>query len=134
MEVHPDGTEVAVGCATIDLVYLGLDDDSSYQNCCEFMAVALGVRGLARKGVRDVGVRIRGDSMSALCWAEKEAFHSDLVGNAAMVFVAGNIRCHIEVVTREHWSAKWNWRADLLSRKGTKEGLLRADSQVGVDG
>jgi hypothetical protein len=134
IQVQPDGTEVAVGCAAIDLRHLGLDEDSSYQNCCEFMAVALGVRGLAQRGVREVGVRIRGDSMSALCWAEKEAFHSDLVGNAAMVFVAGNVRCQIEVVARDHWPAWWNWRTDFLSREGTRAELLRLDNLVGRDG
>jgi hypothetical protein len=130
LRVMPDGSEVAVGCFAVNLEHLGMGMDSSFQNCCEFMAVTLGVRGLAQRGVQGVGVHIRGDSMSALCWADKEAFHSDLVGNASMVFVAGNIRSKIEVVRREHWPAARNHRADHLSRGGTRSSLLELDRAV----
>jgi hypothetical protein len=56
--------------------------------------------------------------------------NSDLVSNAAMVYVAANIRNRIEVVKREHWPAARNHRTDHLSQKGTRRSLLKLDSLV----
>ena len=40
--------------------------DSSYQNACEFIAVLLAVLALAQLGVRDVSIRLCGDSITSL--------------------------------------------------------------------
>jgi hypothetical protein len=54
--------------------------------------------------------------MSALSWVETMKFRSDLVGNAASVFVLQNILVEVEVVGTKHIPAEENWRTDGLSR------------------
>jgi hypothetical protein len=111
------GVEVPVGGAAVDLLPLSFGADASYQNTAEFIAALLGVRGLKLIGVEGpCPILFRGDSISALSWVETMKFRSDLVGNAASVFVLQNILLEVEVVGTEHLPAEKNWRTDGLSR------------------
>ena len=44
--------EVLLGCCADDITSLGFGTDASYQNTAEFIAAALGVKGLAAFGLR----------------------------------------------------------------------------------
>ena len=123
--------ERAVGCCGLDISWMGLKE-SNYQNTVEFLAGMLGIRELARRGHRNICVRFRGDSFSALSWSRKDAFRSDLVGNAAIAYVVTKWRSGIEVGSTMHLPHKdiydWNWRTDWLSRGRTREEVLWQDA------
>lgn len=123
--------ERAVGCCGLDISWMGLDA-SDYQNTVEFLAGMLGIRELARRGHKNICVRFRGDSFSALAWSRKDAFRSDLVGNAAIAYVVAKWRSGIEVGSTMHLPHKdeydWNWRTDWLSRGRTREEVLWHDA------
>jgi hypothetical protein len=122
------GVEVPVGGAAVDLLPLAFGTDASHQNTAEFIAALLGVRGLKLLGVDGpCPVLFRGDSISALSWVETMKFRSDLVGNAASVFVLQNILLEVEVVGTEHLPAEKNWRADGLSRDRSLRDIANMD-------
>jgi hypothetical protein len=127
-EINALGVEVPVGGAAVDLLPLAFGSDASHQNTAEFIAAILGVRGLKRLGVTGpCAVSFRGDSMTALSWVETMKFRSDLVGNAASVFVLQNILLEVEVVSTEHIEAAKNWRTDWLSRGKSLVDIARRD-------
>ena len=140
-EVSAAGVETAVGCASIDIGFLELRkwadahglQASGYQNTIEFLASFIGMRELSRRGVHDVNITVRGDSKSALAWAEKDSFRSDNVGNASMAYVVQRWQSGIEIGLREHLSHgltyDWNWRCDWLSRGRTREEILTEDAK-----
>jgi hypothetical protein len=80
----------------------------------------LGLITLVKLGVRDVDLELRGDSTSALSWAESVKFTGKNSSNAAMVFTLTCIAFGFNVRNAIHKLGKENWRADLLSRLGEK--------------
>jgi hypothetical protein len=120
----PDGAESLIGGASLDIRHLGFGEDSRFQNVAEFLAIICAVRGLQK--LRDGGQTIngrapdrlilRGDSMSALSWAENSRFRSDIATNAAIVFIMLGISAEIHIQEMVHVPAKENGRADYLSR------------------
>ena len=116
-----EGNEVAVGCYATSLEAMQLTDNGSGRmNTAEFIAGTIGIRGLAQRGVGHVAVRVRGDNVAAMTWAEKSSFKSDFATRAAVVHVAQRIHSSIEVVDKEHLphtkEYDWNWRCDLRTR------------------
>ena len=124
--------EVARGCATVDITGLGFDE-SGKMNTAEFIAATIGIRGLTQRGVRNVGVKLRGDNMSALTWANKQSFKSATVFNAACVQVVQGVVHGIDVVGWEHLphttAYDYNWRCDFASRGERWEGILAWDKE-----
>lgn len=133
-QINQHGVEVPVGGSAVDLLPLAFGTDASHQNTAEFIAALLGVRGLKLLGVKGpCPVRFRGDSITALSWVETMKFRSDLVGNAAAVFVLQNILSEVEVVGADHLIAEENWRTDGLSRgKSLDEIAIRDPAFLGV--
>ena len=128
-EVDQAGVERAVGCCSIAIEWMDLTV-SNYQNTVEFLAGMIGIRELARRGHRNVCVRFRGDSVSALAWARRDGFRSDLVQNAAIAYVVTKWRTGIEVgstIHLPHGVYDYNWRTDWLSRGHTREQVLWRD-------
>jgi hypothetical protein len=60
-----------VGAVAVDISLLGFGEDSQFQNSAEFIAATIGLLGLVLLGLDGSAVRLRGDSMSALCWGAK---------------------------------------------------------------
>lgn len=56
-----------------------LEQDSSFQNTVEFVAVVLAMACLASLGVSNASVRLRGDNVSSLKWSVKERFKGYLL-------------------------------------------------------
>jgi hypothetical protein len=69
--------------------------------------------------------------MSALVWAHEERFRSDLIHNAAIIFVLILIHTGAEVVAHEHISGESNWRCDALSRPSRNE---HSREEIGLGG
>ncbi|KAJ1389049.1 hypothetical protein B484DRAFT_460484, partial [Ochromonadaceae sp. CCMP2298] len=78
-----DGSEHLVGVSEVDVRCLGFGEDSGWQNVCEYIATTaatkgasiLSKRGLLVDGKPPQGVWMRGDSFTALTWAEKGRDH-----------------------------------------------------------
>ena len=118
------GTEECLGGSAVDLRALKFGDDSSYQNVCEFIGVVLGVIGLVIMGVRDADVQLRGDSVSALTWAEAERYRGKRVTNAAMVYTVLCVMYSFDVKEATHVPGTDNKRCDKLSRLGETGGSV----------
>jgi hypothetical protein len=77
-----------------------LDDmafKSSIQNTCEFIAATIGLACAIKLGARDGHMRLKGDSKTALRWAETWSFRSGPSNNAAIVYVALGLRYHLRL-------------------------------------
>jgi hypothetical protein len=112
--------EVVRGGYAVNLIPLGFGSDPSFQSTAESIGVILGLITLVKLGVRDVDLELRGDSTSALSWAESVKFTGKNSSNAAMVFTLTCIAFGFNVRNAIHKLGKENWRADLLSRLGEK--------------
>ena len=110
---------------------LNFKSNPAYQNTAEFIAAILGIRGLRQLGISIRNISLRGDSITALKWAESGKFKGELVGNAAIIFILQGIYENISVSKVTHLSAEDNWRSDYLSRGGTIVGLKKLDKSLG---
>jgi hypothetical protein len=77
-------------------------DDSSFQNLSEFVGIVLGMLILRSLGYAHLGVHLKGDSTSALSWAESERFRSMLTKPSAMVYLGLCVDHGFEVVSTEY--------------------------------
>ena len=71
---------------------------------------------LIKLGGRDHDVTLRGDSKTALAWAESERPAGEFIINAALVFTLLCIRFGLDVRWSEFLKGKDNWKSDNLSR------------------
>ena len=118
----PNGN-VPLGGSAVDISHFGFGEDSSFQNVAEFVAAVMGIVIIVKMGllfmIKDYGVGLRGDSITALTWISKEKYRGLSVSNAAMVYTILGIACGSAVSNAVHLSASDNWRADDLSRQST---------------
>ena len=109
-----------MGGSAIDISQFGFGTDSSFQNVSEFVAAVMGTIMIIKMGllfmIKDMGVGLRGDSITAITWITKERYRGESVSNAAMVYTLLGIACGSVVSEATHLSAANNWRADDLSR------------------
>ena len=70
---------------------------SSIQNTCEFIAATVGLACAIKLGAREGRIRLKGDSKSALRWAETWKFRSGPSNNAAIVYVALGLKYHLRL-------------------------------------
>ena len=117
-------------------------DEPAMQNVAEFIAATVGICGLNQVGARaqlqgghghsvgDLEIELEGDSVTALTWAEKQNFRSELVGNAAIVHNCICLSRGIRVSRVRHIEAMLNWRTDHLSRQGSVEALVEKDPEM----
>ena len=100
-------------------------------NFVEFLAGTIGIKALADRGVRNEGVKVRGDNKAAMKWAKDKTFKSDRAGRVAISHVMMTARSGIDVVASEHLPHgkhyDWNWRTDWLSRGKTMEEVRAQD-------
>jgi hypothetical protein len=111
-----DGGEVCLGGAAVDITVLGFKGDSAFQNLAEYIGALVGILGLVHLGVHHEDLEMRGDSVTALTWAQTERARGVLVSNAAMIFTSVCIRYGMDVKTATHRSGEDNFRCDELSR------------------
>jgi hypothetical protein len=110
------GREVVVGAAAMSLEEFNFGEDSAWQNAAEFIGATVGLAMALGLGLRDQTVEVRGDSVTALTWADTQRFRGWRASNAAVVFAlvasAGRLDC-----VGSHIDAAANWRTDTLSRR-----------------
>ena len=121
-EFHDGAAEpwALLGASSVSLSALRFGTDARYQNTAEFLAVVVGMIGLLDL-LRDrppvpVTVELRGDSVTALQWAESSRFRGDLIGNAAAVFALILVRANVIIPSMVHVPGEDNVLCDLLSR------------------
>jgi hypothetical protein len=111
-----EGGEVCLGGGAADLTPFGFGKDSSWQNTAEFIGAVIGIIALARLGVRGEGVKLRGDSKTALKWGREEKVSGAEAINAAIVMSTVCVKFGLEINESEFLSGVLNWKADDLSR------------------
>lgn len=126
-----DDSEVAIGGSAVDLRGFGFGVDSSFQNTAEYIGCTLGLIGLALLGIRDVDIEVRGDSITALTWAETERPRGELVTNASIAFTLLIINFGFDIKKSVHISGEDNWKCDRLSRL-SESGMGVAGSLIGM--
>ena len=123
--INPDGEEYPIGALSVDITSMGFGQDPQYQNTAEFVAATLGILGILHLGLEGCAVTMRGDSMSALCWATSLRFKGNRTSNAALVFTLLLVQTEITVVGYEFLTSQQNVRTDRLSRGDTVEAASR---------
>ena len=123
----PDGREVAQAWTQVDIRHLGFGKDASFQNTAEYMGSLLCARGLEMLGAAGEPVLLRGDSMSALTWADKGSARSAHATRAAAMWAQYNVQRNIWVVDVVHIAHEYNTRTDILSRQGSWLEVLEDD-------
>ena len=111
---NSESTEVLLGGCSLDITSLGFGDDAAFQNTAEFIAAAMGVRGLMAFGdVRNARIEFRGDSVTALTWAMKRVTRSATASNASIFYALQCMSLGVEISNTSHLKAEDNW---MLSR------------------
>jgi hypothetical protein len=124
-----------MGGAAVSLSSLHFGDDSSYQNCAEFITKVVGLLGLAKLGVRDQSLHIIGDNVSALAWTRKGRAKSTLARNAVLVFVVVSLELGITIDGTDHLAGKSNVVCDGLSRgKSARDVGIPEASMLALEG
>lgn len=120
--VKPGSEELITGGCCVSLDCLDLTQ-SDYQNMCEFIGIVVGLATLRRLGLLHPSdntresVHLRGDSVSALTWAEQERYTGSNVSNASIVYTLMLLAWSVNVSSTEHIDgAISNQRCDYLSR------------------
>ena len=156
--VDDTGGEVLIGGAAIDLSPLDLEENltkqslsgrdrqklkGSNQNLSEFLAgPVLGIRALHKMGLTPCPIRLRGDSVTAITWADNGSFRSDRLLNAATLFVLQCQLLGVTIAETAHLPAEKNTAADYLSRhrdsvpllaKGVNDVTYRGMKKVDVE-
>ena len=127
------GADAIMGAGALSLESLQFEDNSSYQNTAEFIAVVVALAVLIRHvrltGQEVVTVELRGDSVTALQWAQRSSFRSSLVGNSAVLYALLLVRCNVQITGTVHVPGEENGVCDTLSRPGP-DGLTRTVGEV----
>ena len=111
-----EGCEVCLGGGAADLTQFGFGKDSSFQNTAEFIGAVIGIIALARLGIKGEGVKLRGDSKTALKWGREEKVSGAEAINAAIVMSTVCVKFGIDINESEFLAGVLNWKADDLSR------------------
>jgi len=105
-------------------------DESKWQNSAEFIAVVIAIICLVQLGYSGVGIKLKGDSMSALRWCADEHISSSLCFCAALVFVLLSVAFNIHIVAWEHIPGEEHFYCDALSRGYRPEDLGVAANEI----
>jgi hypothetical protein len=100
--------EVCLGGGAADLTQFGFGKDSSFQNTAEFIGAVIEIIALARLGVTGEGVKLRGDSKTALKWGRGEKVSGAEVINAAIVMSTVYMKFGMEINESEFLSGVLN--------------------------
>jgi len=115
-KIGPCGREICMAYASIDISWMGFDK-SNFQNTVEYLALLLGFRGLIQLGGGGEPTRARGDSKTALSWAEKgRPKKSEHARRAGVVWTVMALKGQIDITCTEHISGTNNALTDCLSR------------------
>lgn len=123
--------ETVLGGIAVSLRMLDFGDDSSNQNCAEFIGVMIGLIGAIENSWDTSAIWLRGDSTTALAWAEGGRFRSERVMNAAMVMAMVCVKREVNIVGTELITSEENWLCDGQSRWNGRERWRELMRRVG---
>ena len=114
-----EGRETLLGGFAVSLASWGIEGEPSFQNTAEFTTAILGIAAAVSILGADMPsyVHLRGDSVSALSWAQSMKARSDLASSAAAVLALMCVQTGVRVGGTTHLPAEDNWAADCLSRE-----------------
>jgi len=96
-----------------------LEQDSSFQNSAEFMAVSCALFVLSQMGFRNMSIRLCGDSMSALTWATTRAFRRGRSFRTACFQTHLSLSANMAICSEfDFIKGDLNYDADFISRNG----------------
>jgi hypothetical protein len=107
--------------------------ESDYQNTCEFIDVLLGLLSLAQRGIRNVSLRLSGDSKTSLTWGLDGHFRGKLCLKAALVYILASMLFNIVVIDAVHIPGVNNVICDMLSRQKITAQALGIDYSLVTD-
>ena len=90
--------------------------ESSYQNHCEFVAIVIGLWLAGRMGYKNVSYALKGDSVSALTWANDDRAKSTICRTASICFSLLSVHLNVTVAEVVHVPGVDNIICDGLSR------------------
>jgi hypothetical protein len=93
-----------------------INQNSSYQNSCEFIAIVLALYVLCRSNLMDVAYEIIGDNSTSLHWSEKGTANSSLAHRASVAFSLINLTGNLRLQEAQHIPGVVNTVCDGLSR------------------
>ena len=113
-----EGTVIALGSFQYSCLSEPIEfhDESSYQNLSEFIGVIYGLLILSSLKIEHTGVVLKGDSVTAMSWAETERFRGALSKPAALAYLNVCVEYGYEVVGTEYVTSENNHQCDRLSR------------------
>jgi len=115
--VTPEGLAKPVGAGSWSIESMGFGSDASYQNTAEFMGAILALVGVIRYKAQDKAFLLRGDSKSALSWANKKRIRGSLAVPASFLFNYIWVYYRVMLAKCEHLAAELNIACDGLSRE-----------------
>jgi hypothetical protein len=121
-----------IGCGEVVFPF-DCEKESDYQNTCEFIGVLLGLLSLAQRGIRNVSLRLCGDSKTSLTWGLDGHFRGKLCLKAALVYILASMLFNIVVIDAVHIPGVENVICDLLSRQKTTAQALGIDYRLVTD-
>jgi hypothetical protein len=110
-----------VGLFSVDLLSLVFGEEAAFQNCAEHITLVVGLVLAKRAGLPMSAIFCRGDSVTALSWAEEHHFRGVRVSRAAAVYVVATQLYGIDRLVTIRLPKEVNTRADDLSRGATSE-------------
>ena len=115
--VSPEGLERPVGAGSWNIESMGFGTVANYQNTAEFMGAILGLVGIIRYKAQGKAFLMRGDSKSALSWADKKRIRGDLAVPASFLFNYIWVYYRVMLAKCVHLAAELNIACDGLSRE-----------------
>lgn len=94
-----------------------LKGEARYQNAMEFASIVLCFLIMAEMGWKDIPLKIVGDSVASLTWADKERFRSVVARGAAAAFMSLGVEFNYWIEDTEFIKGEDNTTCDKLSRR-----------------
>ena len=125
--VDSEGCETLLGGFAVSLACWKIEGEPSYQNTAEFTTAVLGIAAAVSILGSEMPshVHLRGDSVSALSWAQGMKAKSDLASSAAAVLALMCVQTGVRVGGTTHLPAERNWAADRVSRDDDSMAAIR---------
>lgn len=138
-----EGHEAVLGGTAVSLRQFKFKGKPEFQNCAEFIGVVIGVVGALENGWDTSAIWLRGDSRTAITWAESGRFRSERIIQAATVMSVIGATYNVSIgeteliTSEENWlsdgQSRWNgseeWRS-LMKRVGGTNDVLREMEEV----